>query len=107
MNPSPTTKYSQGDIIHVEATVEVDGGEIANVVIKGLQGNDYRCRIPKSLVRSHERGPIKAGDKVKKSLKGKGKLEGTVLHREGDLVWVKWGDEAEANTVEDVSILTR
>ena len=43
--------------------------------------NKQRLKLPKALVRHHERGPLQAGDPVTKLIKGGRKLEGTIKHR--------------------------
>lgn len=94
----------QGDIVHVEATVEVYGGHEVVVVVKAANG-EQRVRVAKSLIKHHAPGPLKSGDRVTKPLKGKGKLEGVVEHRLGDHAWITWGDDL--HSIEPVEGLTR
>ncbi|TNC10820.1 hypothetical protein FF100_21970 [Methylobacterium terricola] len=97
-------KYVHGDTVHVEGVVEVDALDSLTVLFKSGNGLENRVRVPKSSVKHHERGPLRAGEKVFKKIKT-GRVEGEVIHRLGDEAWVRWGDDA--HTVESVSALSR
>lgn len=96
-------RFHQGDIVHIEAHVEADAHDNANLIIRS-GGTEQRVRVAKSLVRHHENGPVRAGHTVYKKVKT-GKIEGVVQHRVGDLCWVQWGDDA--HSVEPAGNLSR
>lgn len=97
------SKMNQGDVVHIEAIVEMDAGDLVGLIVKTAHDADVRARVKKTAIKHHEIGPIKAGDKVAKGT-GKTRKEGVVKHREGDNAWVAFGD---AQSIEAVSGLSR
>ena len=97
------SKLRQGDIVHIEATVEIDGPESVGIILRSPNGAETRTKIAKTSIKHSEPGPLKAGDSVFKTVSKK-KIEGVVEHRSGPKAWVRFGD---AHAVEDVEALTR
>lgn len=97
------SKMNQGDVVHVEAIVEIDFGDEVSLIVRSAAGVEPRARVKKTAIKHHEIGPIKAGDKVAKGT-GKTRKEGVVKHRDGDNAWVAFGD---AQSIEAVSGLSR
>jgi hypothetical protein len=104
MTATLPAKLRNGDVVHVEAAVEMDAGDAITLVVRGARGVDQTVRVLRSSLKHYEPGPIRAGDKVLKKIKS-GRIEGEVVYRLGTDAWVRWGEDT--HTVEQVEGLTR
>ena len=97
------SKLAQGDIVHIEATVEMDAGDALGIIVRLPTGSETRLRIAKTLVKHSEPGPLKAGDAVYRVV-AKKRVDGVIEHRSGSMAWVRFGDQ---HAVEPVEALVR
>ena len=103
--------YSQGDLATIQATVEISVQGGAQIIVKGPSGTEGRIQVHPDSILSVEKGPLKAGDKVSKTVK-RNKLDvtltGVVEHRTAKkILMVSWDDKAMEPTVERENVLTR
>ncbi|HZY68162.1 MAG TPA: hypothetical protein VFE52_06220 [Devosia sp.] len=96
------SKLRQGDVVHVEATVEIDTTDAVGIIIRSQTGAETRVRVAKSAIKHSEPGPLKAGDAVFKMVSKK-RVEGVVEHRSGAMAWVRFGDTHAVEAVEALS----
>jgi hypothetical protein len=103
--------YSQGDLATIQATVEISVQGGAQVIVKAPNGTEGRIQVHRDAILSVKKGPLKAGDKVSKTVKRNKlgvTLTGVVEQRTAKkFLMVAWDDEAEEATVEKENILTR
>lgn len=95
--------YRIGDLVTIKGTIDAVSPDAISVLVVGPQA-EQKVRVSKSGVATHERGPLRQGDKCKKKTKA-GTVEGRVVARSDTHLWVEWNDGSHG--VEPATNLTR